>query len=197
MTIEQIQVEIKKARHNCRRAYKNDKALRANHLRRLATSIVKDKGTDNAETIYQQLITVEQQREDARLIRAAQSKIQEGGLSVVTGPDRFGQRTEFLKKEDMERTCLKQNLKTITQVHDTPCYVYPLSQYLGNLGNTIAANDILKGKAIPPRSSDKCFRKLIPHLIKRTCITDAKPWTTEELAYRWRGLKEFKASGKS
>lgn len=36
MTLEQIQVEIKKARHNCRRAYMNDKALRANKPQKIS-----------------------------------------------------------------------------------------------------------------------------------------------------------------
>lgn len=150
----------------------------------MATAIANNDTKKDADQIYQEMVAIEQQRSDARLIRAARKKTKCSSLVSVIAPDHQGQRREYFNKRDVERACLRQNLKTITQAQDTPCYDQQLSTYLGKVGETTQVKDILKGQSQMPSTIDQHFCKLLPQLIKSSLVSDCKPWTQDELAYR-------------
>ena len=75
-------------------------------------------------------------------------------------------------KDDLKQVCINENDACFSQSSDTPFMQPPLSDDLGFLADTTAADQILQGMYDIPATVDKYSRKMIHELKMPSTITN-------------------------
>ena len=143
----------------------------------------------------------EQQRKDSRLIKRAQGKLRDSGISFVIAPDESGEWNEVRTKEGIERACLKENNRRFRQASDTPFLQPPLFDLVGPLGMGPDSDDIIGGDFVAPEGTDPHAVRLLEHLKMPDAVKNAPPvdieLNVEEYRKGWRKARENTSSGPS
>jgi hypothetical protein len=158
-------------------------------------------GQGAEEAILRNTLRIEEERRNARLIRAVNNKLRAGGVSSVTVQDEAGNLTEWFLKEDIERALCNENHARFNQAQDTPFLQAPLFEKVGRLGISLGARQILNGNFQIPEGTDEWAAKLIPFLARHPAVGSEtiRPTTVslESHCDGWRKAKEFTSSGPS
>ena len=160
-------------------------------------------GEGDKEAVYRNLIRMEGQRRNARIIGRVNGKLQTGSVTSVVAPNEMGEWVEVVGKEEIERALLQENERRFNQAKETPFLQKPLLDLVGKLGVGKAANEILNGTFVVPEEVDEWAARLIPFLARAPVETSWKGFEPERLVSvtshveGWRKAKERTASGPS
>lgn len=163
-------------------------------MKSLAVAKAKEKGTE-AAIEEQQILKAEQQRRNARLIKAAHQQ-QRAKMVAVIGPSPDGGRQEYSTRESMGTVMLDELRKRFFQGSDTPFMQEPLLSIIGNTGTGDAAEEILQGSFDAPVNTSVHTVKLIEQL-KRTRETWDFEIDVAEYRERWQKKNDHTAAGPS
>jgi len=198
LTMTQIGVHRKEAYREYNRIKKQAPESRKTWLQSLADAKAATGNTSAAQHL-ENMRRREEQRTNARIIRAVNGKTRSGGITTVIGPDSNGHRMEFHTKSDIEKACLEENERRFNQAKDTPFMVAPLYEHIGPMGAGPGGDAILEGSFICPIGTDPHAVKLMPHLKRPHTVKDRVDLnlTVENHIQGWQKAKEQTATGKS
>ena len=91
-------------------------------------------GEGDKETVFRNLIRIEQQRRNARIIGRVNEKLKSGSVTSVVAPNESGEWVEVVGKEEIERALLQENERRFNQAKSTPFLQQPLLNLVGKLG---------------------------------------------------------------
>lgn len=99
------------------------------------------------------MIRLEEQRRNARLISRVNGKLRAGSVTSVIASDLSGNRVEVTKKEDIDKALCNENERRFNQAKDTPFLQEPLLTLVGSMGTGRAAEAMLNVNFIIPKGS--------------------------------------------
>ena len=160
-------------------------------------------GEGDKETVYRNLIRVEAQRRNARIIGRVNGKLQSGSVTSVVAPNENGEWVEVVGKVEIEKALLQENERRFNQARDTPFLQHPLVDLVGKLGVGKAATEILNGLFEVPEGVDEWAARLIPFLQKvpedgSRRVFEPETYVSDRSHVEgWRKAKERTSSGPS
>jgi hypothetical protein len=179
-----------------RRLKKEAPRLRATWLEEVAAARVAEGNTSLAQEL-KNLVSREQQRRDARLIKHAMSSNVRKGLSVIEIEDRDGNWTEVTDQKTIEHELLKELKSRFNQASHTPFQTEPLLSDVGPLGISEKSKHILQGMYIPIDQIDEWARNLLPFLSQVIPTEVQSDLTPEQYKLGWKKVKEKTSAGPS
>lgn len=193
--------------------------LRRSHVDRLAKAIAeqqlqakdksfnrKDKShevqlmiLERKEKVLKQIKVHEQQRIDARRIKAIRGDTRRSGLTMVDVPQADGTWKTVTDKVGIEKACLEENEARFNQARNTPFMVPPLYDDIGPFGTGPRAQEILDGTYQVPEGTDPYAAEFISYLKTPPGIAELGPidlrQTAEQHAQGWMKMRESTSSG--
>ena len=158
-------------------------------------------GEGNKEAVYRNLIRIEDQRRNARIIGRVNGKLRSGSVTSVVAPNAMGEWVEVVGKEEVEQALLNENERQFNQAKDTPFLQQPLFELVGKMGVGKAASEILKGTFVIPEGVDEWAARLIPFLAQVSEVSQVqgpeKFVSIDSHVEGWRKAKERTSSGPS
>ena len=170
--------------------------LRISHLDSKAEAIAKETDSDKT-TVLKQMKEREQQRTDARIIKAVLQKMSDSAISKVE-VTRDNTTIELTKEDDIVHALIEENENKYTQSEDTPPLQEPLKSLLGELADTPFCDSILEGTADIPETVGPYGTEFLQHLKKPPNITlNQIPAyiSTSTFQSGWNKMKEHTAAG--
>jgi hypothetical protein len=162
-------LSIDDARENLRDAWQQYRCLkkrarsdRATWIEDLAAARAAEGNTSLASEL-KQLLLREQQRRDARIIKAASADVQRLALTMIK--IKQGEEwVEITEKDAMEKALCHELHQRFNQAQHTPFCSPMLLAEVGPLGVTGASENILEGNYTPPLGCDPWVNALLPHM---------------------------------
>ena len=199
LTSTEIKLNIKEAYKNYWTVKKEAKQHRLNFLERKAQDIANESGLVT-ENVYKQLMMRENQRLAARRIKYTLKKLREGSVTRIEIPVGNDQWQEITTKKGIEKGCISENIKKYRQTESTPCMIQPLRNELGFLGNTPAAEAILRGTYTFPQEVSQFSKELLQEFKRIDPLSVPPPesiMSTQDFIEGWKKMREQTSSGKS
>jgi hypothetical protein len=144
---------------------------------------------------YKHLISVEEQRKTARIIKAANNKLaqKQSIVSIIAaGPN--NERITLTDQSSMQEALLAEGRMRGNQAADTPFLVEPLAPLVGPLGITQASDEILDGSFSIPPGTDEFAARLIQQLQAKTPNQMPQEFSVENFRRGWQRARESTAS---
>jgi hypothetical protein len=163
--LEDLKHDLAKARKKYRLMKPLAKQQRKSFLEELAESKVKFQGGKVSQRI-KELVTIEEQRRQARAIRFALGKTRGGGVDMVITPGQDGSKIEHFTEKAIVHECLQENKAKYTQCYPTPMLQEPMLGEIGYLGFTPQVEEILHGTYQPPDTLDPLTMAFLDELKK-------------------------------
>ena len=189
-------------------AYRDEKRLaksaasdRKTWLESLAEARAADGNLSQAQEL-KNLLSREEQRRTARIIRRVNGKLRSGSLTSVVAPNMYGVWVEVTDKQEIEKSLMKENERRFNQARNSPFLRPPLLEMVGRCGIGPAADAILRGDFVIPEEVDPWAAKLIPHLARPSEVPynvsgRPSPIATQYHCSGWSKAKERTSSGRS
>ena len=197
-----MSVSLETAEKNEREAWasywkikKQAPSLRTTFLEQQAKDIARDKGLEE-KNVYQQLLTRERQRKDARKIKFALKKMNAGSVTTLETKV-HGRTVEIIDRSAVEKACIQENREKYSQALNTICMKEPLRSLLGLYGETDFSLNLLLGQAAIPPTLPNYTKEFLQHLQldPNTSLDEIKPSVTQEcFSQGWSKMKEKTAT---
>ena len=206
--VDPLSRSIQDARDRRGDAYREEKRLAkkaGNDRKTWMESLVEARAADGNLSQAQELknlLSREEQRRVARIIRRVNGKLRSGSLTSVVAPNSNGEWVEVTDKREIEKSLMKENERRFNQARNTPFLKPPLLDLVGRRGTGPAAEAILRGEFQIPEGTDHWAAKLIPHLarpfgVKASVSGRPGPITVDSHCSGWLKAKERTSAGKS
>jgi hypothetical protein len=145
------------------------------------------------ERALRKLMIQENQRISFINIKGTLRKYRQGVTAVET-PDNIGTWTLRIEKQEVEQSCIEENLRRFTQANNTLPLLPDQIELLGWTGNTTTAKDILEGKedlipGLHPLITNMAMYLSTPQAIK-VLIPINDNLSIEEYKNMWKRTKE-------
>jgi hypothetical protein len=147
-----------------------------------------------------ELLTIEEQRRQARAIGFALGKHRGGGIDMVITQDAEDNKIEHFTEKAIVRECLLENKAKYTQCYPTPMLQEPMLSEIGFLGFNSNSGNILQGTYQPPEELDYLTEAFLGELKKPAeMVLNSCPDTipVEEHQQAMKKVKEKTSSGLS
>ena len=147
-------------------------------------------------TIRKNLATIERQRRDARIIKAALQSTQRKGVSMVEITHDAG-TIQLTERAAIEQAIITENLRKFSQTSDTPLQCQPLLQSIGPLGSSHESRRIFDGTfRLPPDASPgtKSFFVDLAHPSEEASADFSMPPSMASFRQSWKKQKERTSS---
>ena len=165
-------------------------------LELLATDRAEFLGTD-IEMERKKLINQGQQRMNYHNINRLK-EFKEKTMTTKIYVTREGERRAVEDKKEIERECVKENIKKFTQANDTPPMSEEFRKMMGRWGESEVATTVLDGTCVPPEGTDKYLAELLRYMkMPDNISTEGGFWMEvdgEENTRFWRKQKGKTAS---
>jgi hypothetical protein len=199
LPIEDVRENLRKARKRYRQIKPQARQKRKSFIEGLAEEKVALKGGKVSQRI-KELLTIEEQRRQARAIRFALGKTRGGGVDMVITQDRYNNKVEHFTEQAIVRECLIENKAKYTQCYPTPMLQEPMVSELGYLAFNANSEAILQGTYQPPAELDYLTTAFLdelkkPDRMELNSCSDTIP--VKEHIEAMRKVKENTSSGMS
>jgi hypothetical protein len=185
ISVLEAEDNLANCRINYRRLKKEAPNLRATWLEGLASARVAQGNVSLAQE-KKNLLTREQQRRDARLIRFSLASRARKGLCAIDVLDENNVWQEITEQNPMEQALLKELKTRFNQAANTPFQTAPLLDVLGPLGVSDSAKEILRGRFQPPVDIDEWATKLLPFLTQVVKTEQPADLSPEQHQQGWK-----------
>ena len=195
-------VTLEEATQRLDQAYKQYKIIRKQDEKhsiafreRLAQDKAKE-GNQSAATVLRQMNQQEQQRKNARRIKATLHRNERCGttrIQVIEG----NRLKDVTKKSEMEKYIIKENEEKYHQTEKScPLLQGQLLEDIGLLGDGPKVDEILNGTYVPPPNTTKAVKMWLKNLhIPERDEREAVLTTLQEYRKGWQIVREHTASG--
>ena len=179
------------------RAYKrNSQNIQKKWLEDLATAMAV-KGNTTKEKALKNLLAIEQQHRDARIINRVMKKLHASTLTKVLVKQPDGSIKECLTKDEIEEACIEEVRERFNQASKMPFSTQQMIDLVGKMGEKRGAQQILDGTFVCPPGIDPYVSKMIPYLKRHKNLNDLPPQelppqciTTDAYINGWKKIKE-------
>jgi hypothetical protein len=156
LSLQDIQSEIKQAKNNRTRCYKDAESLSIEFRTQLAMA-KEEAGEVKAATALRNMNRIEEQRRLFRRIRHMEGKIQSGNTTQVTITSPNGTKQEYTAQKDVESKIIENNETKRHQTEEGACQLIlpEFTDLLGHFGEGPAIPEILNGTFTPPACSSE------------------------------------------